>query len=341
MGRYGQKTRPGEAVSGFGVKSSSGGGASRTLGEEIFNSSATWTCPPTVTFVEVVLVSGGGGGGADMGNPSQGHGGGGGGGGVAHSIIPVSGPAPVVIGAGGAGGVYVGPATGPGSPTNPWFPGAVGGTSSFGSPTSPVFFYVEGGGAGQGGGKDPNSSFMDANAGFAPAMGGSGGSLGYPAEATDSGPPAAPNNMTRMNTKSGGKFGNPTYAGGNWVSSGGGQGGPRIQGGSEGIYIETATGTVGWVGAGGMTGEYNSSATHGAGTAGYNWNTAYPNPYYGCSPGSNAVANKGGGGYGGRVRQAFPAPLSPEAPGMSPPLPSGGANGGIGGSGVAIVRYWQ
>ena len=315
MGRYGQKTRPGEAVSGFGVKSSSGGGASRTLG----------------------------GGGSDMGNPSQGHGGGGGGGGVAHSIIPVSGPAPVVIGAGGAGGVYVGPATGPGSPTNTWYPGAIGGTSSFGSPTSPVFFYVEGGGGGNGGGKDPSSNWSDINSGYAPAMGGSAGSLGSAYESPDSGPGAggSPNNMTQMTTKTGGRFGNPTYAGPNWAGGGGGQGQNRYQGGSAGIYIPTLSNTVGWVGAGAMRGEYNSSSTHGAGTTGYYFSTGGPTNYYGCASGSNAVANKGGGGFGGRVRQAFPAPLSPEAPGMSPPLPSGGANGGIGGSGVAIVRYWQ
>lgn len=341
MSRYGEKTRPGEAVKDFGQKSSGGGGGGRNLGEEIFTASATWTCPPTVTSVEVVLVSGGGGGGGVGASPTSDYfGGGGGGGGVAHAIIPVSGPAPVVVGAGGAGGAYTGPDTSPGSNYNPFLPGSVGGTSSFGSPTSPVFFKVEGGGAGMGGGLNPAGDWSDGSidSGWAPAEGGSAGSGGYPGQGSPSGPS---NNAYWTLIRAGGRFGNPSTAGGNWQSGGGGVGDSKYRGGTDGVYIDTLDGSVGWVGGGAAWGG-NGTAGQNAGQSGeYYTGDASGSQFYGCSHGVAAVANKGGGGFGGRWRPAFPAPASPEAPGQSPPVPSGGGDGGAGGSGVVIVRYWE
>lgn len=115
--------------------------------EQVFTSPGTWTCPPTTTSVFVVTIAGGGSGQwySDFPfSPVPGTGGGGGGGGLRYEVVPVSGPVPVTVGAGGTIGAYPSPA-------------GVGGTTSFG-PIS-----VEGGGGGQ----TP-----------APANGGGGGQTG-------------------------------------------------------------------------------------------------------------------------------------------------------------------
>lgn len=117
--RYGDKTRSGDPVSGFGQRTSGGGGATLNVYEQEFLAPGTWTQPsPSVTFVEVLVVGGGMAGGSD---PSLIRGGGGGGVGVFH--VPVSGPMPVTIGAGGTapfgggGTTWFGPSTPP-TPNN-------------------------------------------------------------------------------------------------------------------------------------------------------------------------------------------------------------------------------
>jgi hypothetical protein len=66
--------------------------------QQTFTSPGTWTCPPTVKSVELLLVGGGGGGSSPV--PF----GIGGGGGVRSRVTPVSAPVPVTVGAGGSAG---------------------------------------------------------------------------------------------------------------------------------------------------------------------------------------------------------------------------------------------
>ena len=104
--------------------------------EQVFKAPGTWTCPPTVTWVDVTAVGGGGGGTGAY--PGQ-TGGGAGGGGVRRDFVPVSGPVSVTIGAGGTVGS-------PAPPIGGSTAGSVGGTTSFGP------FSVGGGGGAAGGG---------------------------------------------------------------------------------------------------------------------------------------------------------------------------------------------
>ena len=120
--------------------------------EQIFTSPGTWTCPATVTWVDVTAVGGGGGGTGSY--PGQ-TGGGAGGGGVRRDFVPVSGPVPVTIGAGGSVGS-------PAPPIGGSTAGSVGGTTSFGP------FSVGGGGGAAGGGASGPTA--------APPTGGGGGS---------------------------------------------------------------------------------------------------------------------------------------------------------------------
>ncbi len=120
--------------------------------EQIFTAPGTWTCPPTVTWVEVTAVGGGGGGTGAY--PGQ-TGGGAGGGGVRRDFVPVSGPVPVTIGAGGTVGT-------PAPPFSGSTAGSAGGTTSFGP------FSVGGGGGAAGGGASGPTA--------APPDGGGGGS---------------------------------------------------------------------------------------------------------------------------------------------------------------------
>lgn len=121
-----------------------------TLRQQVFTSPGTWTWPGKIAYVDVFLVGGGGSAytgdvpfPAPSGGPSP-YQGNGGGGGVRNVIgVPVSGPVPVTIGAGGPNSV----------------PPGIGGTTSFG-PIS-----VAGGGS--------NSS--------APPIGGGGTPVGNPA----------------------------------------------------------------------------------------------------------------------------------------------------------------
>lgn len=158
--RYGERARSGEPVGNAGRRQE-GGGAIKVYEEE-FLAPGTWTWPGKCSAVEVFIVGGGGGGGARATQPDD-YAINGGGGGVATFTVPVSGPVPVTVGAGGAGA----------TPTSPGPIGAVGGTSSFG-PTASV-------GGGQGGvhSDAPQAPFVPAS--LAPsAIGGSacGGTRG-------------------------------------------------------------------------------------------------------------------------------------------------------------------
>lgn len=111
---------------------------------QTFTSPGTWTKPPTTTWVEVLVVGGGGGGGGYSPTPptgSQRGGGGGGGGSVIRRWLPVTGPVPVTVGAGGTRFIYVAP---PGTSTA----ATGGGTSYFGAvgpPTPPTTVQATGG----------------------------------------------------------------------------------------------------------------------------------------------------------------------------------------------------
>lgn len=163
--RYGSRTRSGEAVSDLGRRAEAGGGGDPRLGteyEEIFTSPGTWTNPGTVTWVEVFMVGGGGGGGAGgSGTPADNYQGGGGGGGgriIDWTDFEVSGPQPVVVGAGGVGGVRSPAVT----------HGSVGGDSTFGAP-GPTQMIAGGGGGGKPGNPSVPGSISS------PLTGGGGG----------------------------------------------------------------------------------------------------------------------------------------------------------------------
>lgn len=126
-----------------------------------FTSPGTWTNPGSITQVQVTVVGGGGGGCRVPGIANYGSGGGGGA--VRTSWVPVSGPVPVTVGAGGTGGSSFPAATnggvscfgplGPGPvPTIPAGTFAAGGGAKGGS-SIPAPDYPIGGGAGA-----PNSS---------------------------------------------------------------------------------------------------------------------------------------------------------------------------------------
>jgi len=117
---------------------------------QIFRAPGTWTWPGNVSEVEVLIVGGGGGGGSR--GPLNGFGGGGGR--VYYDSVPVTGPVPITIGAGGIAG------TGTTSPNS----GTAGGTTSFGS------INIGGGGGGAGGSAPVGSAGTNA-----PPDGGGGG----------------------------------------------------------------------------------------------------------------------------------------------------------------------
>ena len=105
-----------------------------TLRQVTYTTPGTWTWPGNIDFVEVILVGGGGGAGRTPG-PVFPTGGAGGGGGVRTVTVPVTGPVPYTIGAGGTS------ASGPA----PTLSNTPGGDTSFGS------YSVGGGGRSRGG----------------------------------------------------------------------------------------------------------------------------------------------------------------------------------------------
>ena len=281
--------------------------------EEIFTASGTWSHPgaTTITFVDVLLVGGGGGGGGGQGNYDYFQGGAGGGGGVRRVSIPVSsspGSYTVTIGAGGASG------------SSGSAPGSVGGDTSFG-PTA-----VGGGGKGRSG-KDPSTG---ATLSDAPATGGGGGATtSAPADyGTSPYVVTDPFGGARRNGK-GGSYGFPAGAPSSNGSGGGGAGGTgsyhyNAQQGGKGLF--------GYGGGGSGVGDpspngvkfYSGSSDGGGGTLS---NPAFTGPKYPWN--TNAIPNTGGGGVGGN------------SAGVPPSNFPGYATGGVGGSGLCVVRWWE
>ena len=174
-----------------------------TRRQQEFLAPGTWICPPTVTEVEVFLV-GGGSGGRLLPNYT-----GGSGGGVRTATVPVSGPVPVTVGAGGTAETPPAPAPVRETP---------GGTTSFGStqvggggsPPVPGYF----GGAPSSNDAAPQVfAFGQASIAPAPVVGGGGGGAGFSALAIPIGSPTSPGWATM-----GGSGINGFGAGGTWGS---------------------------------------------------------------------------------------------------------------------------
>lgn len=310
--RYGDRTRSGDAVSGVGRRAEAGVAWSMT--EEVFTSPGTWTCPSTVTQVEVIVVGGGGGGGASNSPPNQ-CGGGGGGGGVRTAILPVSGPVPITIGAGGRGGGYAPSPAFPPLASSP-FPSLPGGTSAFGSlgpgpvPAIPPTTIAAGGGGG-GASYLPTESSLPT---VEPIGGGGGG------------------------------IGDAFYPGPNTTGTAGGRYGYRSA-----SSTVTSPSRIYTIGAGGA-GDSNIGRHGGRGKLGFGFGAPSTNstvplvpPTFGGSPSRTGPAavggaiaataganNTGNGGGAGFAVGGVPAPLAPL---LNP--------GAAGGSGVVIVRYWS
>ena len=260
--------------------------------------------------IDVLLVSGGGGGGCDAG------GGGGAGGVIEMSGYPISvGPYALGIGYGGDRGIGTG---GPYSETSRGNPG--GNTTGF-SETA-----LGGGGGGRGQGGTDTSATKN---GLAGGSGGGGGGS-YPGSGTQgSGGGATPQPINFVGSTA---YGGTGSSGRNLEETGGGGGGASSsypgsgdgnQDGGAGRAFPKFAGIVPgdpgpghFAGGGGAGGWTSSSYNDGAGGAGGGGNGgAYPgksSPAIG-SPGTN---NLGGGGGGGNQN-----------------------NGGLGGSGIVIIRY--
>jgi len=216
--------------------------------------------------IDALVVAGGAAGGSN-------YGGGGGGGGfrtVAPATIP-KGSYPVIVGAGGAGGVSAG--RGP-------------------SGTSSAFFGVESAGGGGGGSNISSTTFVNGNAG---ASGGGGSSWGFTngsggAGNTPATTPSQGNNGGSAGTdgstwRGNGGGGGAGAVGGNATSGGSGEGGGVGTGGSGGIGA-IWNGTY-YAGGGGGVGDglWGRGGLGGGGIAGVT--------------GTSGTANTGGGGGAG------------------------------------------
>lgn len=284
----------------------------RTYGPIVYTDvgSTTWTCPPGVTAVQVLVVGGGGGGG--RGFYGDGGGGGGGGGGVVyHSNYSVT-PGnfyPVTVGAGGVPGI-----AGGGQSYAPIIAGANGGNSVFGNITA----------LGGGGGGSQNGS-----AGSSGGSGGGGAGGGSPVA-------GAGGSATQTNSGGGTGYGNAggagaagSYYGGGGGGGAGGAGNNAVGSGNAGIGGNglpfTISGITQYYGGGGGGGLYLSNAgVQSTGGVGGGGNGGQPKCF---GAGVNGAENTGGGGGGGTG--------TPPITGQSM---SGGANGGYGGSGIVIIN---
>ena len=285
--------------------------------EQRFTSPGTWTCPPTTTQVEVLVVGGGGGGGGGSSvNPLPGISGGGGGGRVIHRIIPVAGPVPVTVGAGGTRGFF--------GPTP--ISATAGGTSAFGPlgpgpvPAIPATTIAAGGG---GAGRTWNGPADPTNS-IAPPIGGGGGGangsiytgFGQP---VGTGTYGAPGRISYRPDPS-------VYP--VWYSGTGGGGAGGL---TDALFGVGGAGLFGFGGGGGggywWPGSYVGASTYPVDGGGVGSPNRAGNPYYGptevTKTGTPGTANTGGGGGGGFT----------ESPSNTYKY------GGNGGSGVVIVRW--
>jgi len=265
----------------------------------------TWTCPTGVTSAEIVTVAGGGGGaGSNHGGQS---GGGAGAGGVVHNTSYTVVPAVVydiTVGAGGAGGVNTADGS---SGSNSVFNVNAEGSGS----TVTAIGGAEGAasGAGQDGGSGGGSGQGNATGGSA-TQGDSGGGTGY--------------------GEDGGGGGSAAYS-----ASGGGAGGVGVTGdttnnkggtGGTGLLFSnftdygTDSNNVSVIGQAGSTGGYFAG-----GGSGGSISVAAPG-----SP-------NGGGGVGGMDSDGGAGQVNTGGGGAG----AGGAtaDGGLGGSGIVIIRY--
>ena len=285
---------------------------------------------------EVLVVAGGGGGGGAYGAA----GGGGAGGLVYHSAKALTaGTYTVVVGAGGAGGVANGGNTGPNGPEH----GYRGDNSSFGDIVAngggggnEAFYQasarISGGSGGGAGDYYFGVNNPGASRGGAATQGNSGGGLGYgnPGGSRGPGGPTTAEDNTHASPHEGSGGGG---AGG--VATGGGTG-TASNGGVGREYAQFAAwgSPAGWFAGGGGGGYYNErgeAKTNGTGVGGYYGGGGQGSRSWNRDFATNGVANTGGGGGGG----------SSNANGNT----NTGQNdtnvrtGGVGGSGIVLVRY--
>ena len=238
---------------------------------QAFLANGTFTVPPGVTSIDVLIVAGGGGGGSRQG-------GGGGGGGivvVSNMAVTPGDTFAVVVGTGGAGGTAGGR-------------GATGANSSFGSNIAT--------GGGGGGGRTVNNAGSNGGSGGGGAGGGGGGSgIAYQGNSGGKG-------GTVVNRGGGGGgAGLPGVQGDDTLNDYTGNAGP----GGDGLYFEvfTSYGDNGWFGGGGGGGGYNTLAVDGGGAGGKGGGgkgngVGKDSPAAPTGPGVAGLANTGGGGGG-------------------------------------------
>ena len=282
----------------------------------------TFTSPGTLTTdgplegVEIMVVGAGGGGGGHR------YGSGGGAGGVimrpASPAYPISSPAPVVVGSGGAGGPNVGS-------------GSDGQNSTFGSgPTQLI-------GKGGGGGKSYDGPSYPGNPGGSGAGATSRGGNRSGGSATQPGTHGA-------GTDYGNRGGNYTMPGNGWAPAGGGGAGADGQdtpgsingGGNGGNGVQLSiNGSATYYAGGGAGGIYNTISPAPVNHQGIGGNggggsalNSVPGSYPGHSAPGSGAANSGGGGCGAHGQN----------PG-SIPLNNALSAGKAGGSGIVIIAY--
>lgn len=232
-----------------------------------FTSGGTFTPPPGVTSVDVLVVAGGGGGGTSQAFGDAGAGGGGAGGLVYRTGLAVGATVPVTVGNGGTAGV------GPGHQF-----GGNGGNSTFGSLTA------LGGGGGSGGNAQGSSGGSGGG-----SRGANGGAATQPGAAT---------------TGAGFRGGNiPGSAAGAGASGGGGAGGAGQDlagnlaepGGAGGVGLQyNISGVATFYAGGGGGGAAQNRAAPGAGGQGGGGAGGRTD-----TPATAGAANTGGGGGGG------------------------------------------
>ena len=281
-----------------------------------FTSPGTFSTDAALEGVEIMVVGAGGGGGGHR------YGSGGGAGGVimrpASPAYPISSPAPVVVGSGGAGG----PSNGSGSD---------GQNSTFGS--GPMQLIGKGGG----GGKSYDGPSYPGNPGGSGAGATSRGGSRPGGSATQPGTHGA-------GTDYGNRGGNYTMPGNGWAPGGGGGAGAQgvdtptsINGGGNGgngVQL-SISGSATYYAGGGAAGIYNTISPAPSNHQGIGGNggggsalNSVPGSYPGHSAPGSGAANSGGGGCGAHGQN----------PG-SIPLNNALSAGKAGGSGIVIVAY--